>query len=56
MIFIVYGSVMTLDLVWELTDFFNGLMVFPNLIALIGLSKLVSKSLNEYDEQNRLKA
>ncbi|WP_276956170.1 alanine/glycine:cation symporter family protein [Jonquetella anthropi] len=56
MIFIVYGSVMTLDLVWELTDFFNGLMVFPNLIALIGMSKLVSKSLNEYDEQNRLKA
>lgn len=45
--FVVLGSTLKLDLVWELTDFFNGIMVFPNLIALIGLAKLVSKALDE---------
>ena len=48
--FVVAGSVLKLDLVWELSDFFNGIMVFPNLIALIGLAKLVSKALNESDD------
>lgn len=54
--FVVVGSVLKLDLVWELSDFFNGIMVFPNLIALIGLSNLVSKALNEFDEDGRIKA
>ena len=48
--FVVAGSVLKLDLVWELSDFFNGIMVFPNLIALIGLAKLVSKALDESDD------
>lgn len=34
---IVYGAVATLDVVWEISDLFNGLMAIPNLIALIGL-------------------
>ena len=38
---IVAGSLQKVDLVWELADMFNGLMVIPNLIALIGLHKLV---------------
>ncbi len=54
--FVVAGSVLKLDLVWELSDFFNGIMVFPNLIALIGLAKLVSKALDEMDEEGRIKA
>ena len=29
---------------------FNGLMVLPNLVALIGLAKLVSKALDDYEE------
>jgi AGCS family alanine or glycine:cation symporter len=33
--------VLSNDLVWELTDFFNYLMVLPNVIALIALSRLV---------------
>jgi len=37
MIFI--GSVMSLKLVWELTDFVNALMAFPNLICLIALRR-----------------
>ncbi|CZQ97045.1 alanine/glycine:cation symporter family protein [Trichococcus collinsii] len=34
---LVYGAVATLDVVWEISDLFNGLMAIPNLIALIGL-------------------
>ena len=39
--FIFLGSCLSNDLVWELTDTFNGLMVLPNAIALIALSGLV---------------
>ena len=39
--FIFLGSCLSNDLVWELTDMFNGLMVIPNAIALIALSGLV---------------
>ncbi len=42
--FIFLGSVLQNDLVWELTDFFNYLMVIPNVIALIALSKIVVKN------------
>ena len=35
------GTVLSNDLVWELTDFFNYLMVLPNVIALIALSRVV---------------
>ncbi len=39
--FIFLGSVLQNDLVWELTDFFNYLMVIPNVIALFALTRLV---------------
>lgn len=39
--FIFLGSVLSNDLVWELTDMFNQLMVIPNVPALIALSGLV---------------
>ncbi len=42
--FIFLGSLLSNDLVWELTDFFNYLMVIPNVIALIALYKIVVKS------------
>ncbi len=35
------GSIMSLDLVWEISDTFNGLMAVPNLAALILLRKKV---------------
>ena len=40
-VFIVLGSCLSNDLVWELTDMFNQLMVIPNVLALFVLSKLV---------------
>ena len=43
LVFIVLGSLLKNDLVWELTDFFNYLMVLPNVIALIALGKLVKE-------------
>ncbi len=45
--FIFLGSCLSNDLVWELTDFFNYLMVIPNVIALIALNKLVKDEAKE---------
>ncbi len=42
--FVFLGSIFQDDLVWELTDFFNYLMVLPNVIALVVLGALVAKS------------
>ena len=42
--FIFFGALLSNDLVWELTDFFNYLMVLPNVIALIALWKIVAKN------------
>ena len=39
--FIFLGSCLSNDLVWELTDMFNYLMVIPNVIAIVALSKVV---------------
>lgn len=52
MCFIVLGSVLHVDLVWEMADMFNGLMVLPNLIALLGLSKMVSSALKDFDAKH----
>ncbi len=41
---IVIGSTLQVDLVWKLSDLFNALMVFPNLVALIALSGLVARA------------
>ena len=47
--FIMLGSFLQVTLVWELADLFNGLMVIPNVIALIGLSKVVGKALDDFE-------
>jgi AGCS family alanine or glycine:cation symporter len=43
-VFIFLGTLLKNDLVWELTDFFNYLMVLPNAIALLALGKIVAKA------------
>ena len=40
-IFIFLGTIMSNDLVWELSDMFNQLMVIPNVLALFALSYIV---------------
>ena len=47
LVFIFLGTMMSNDLVWELTDAFNYLMVLPNAIALFALTKMVTGSLQE---------
>ena len=51
---IVIGSALHVDLVWNLSDLFNGLMVFPNLIALLALSSLVAKAAHDKDITDKL--
>lgn len=41
LVFVFLGTMMSNDLVWELTDAFNYLMVIPNAIALFALSGMV---------------
>ncbi|MBR2028644.1 MAG: sodium:alanine symporter family protein [Oscillospiraceae bacterium] len=48
-LFIAVGSCLKVDLVWNMTDMFNGLMVLPNLLALLALSKVVSAVSKEKD-------
>ncbi|MBQ9985966.1 MAG: sodium:alanine symporter family protein [Oscillospiraceae bacterium] len=43
-VFIFLGALLSNDLVWELTDFFNYLMVIPNVIALVALWKVVANA------------
>nr|WP_307775735.1 sodium:alanine symporter family protein [uncultured Cetobacterium sp.] len=50
MIMIVVGSMMKVDLVWEMADMFNGMMVLPNLIALLALGKFARSAMKEYDK------
>lgn len=45
---IIVGPLLDVELVWSLADSFNALMVVPNLIALVGLTGLVVKSLNDF--------
>lgn len=56
LVFIFLGAVLSNNLVWELTDFFNYLMVIPNVIALIALHKVVVKEVKDHDDLKNGKA
>lgn len=45
---IVVGAVMKLDLAWDLSDTFNGLMMLPNLVGVAGLSGTVARITRNY--------
>ena len=49
--FLMAGSYLKVNLVWELADMFNGLMVIPNIIAVVGLYKLVTRALDDYENK-----
>ncbi|MGN0639198.1 MAG: alanine/glycine:cation symporter family protein [Huintestinicola sp.] len=42
------GPYMTVSAVWTIADIFNGLMAFPNIIALFALSGVVAKDTKDY--------
>ncbi len=45
-LFVFTGSILSSNLVWELTDMFNNLMVIPNVIAIVALSGIVAAAAN----------
>lgn len=49
--FVIVGSTLKVQLVWSLSDFFNGLMVIPNAIALWALSGVVVKICKRYGKK-----
>lgn len=51
LVFIVLGSLMKVDLVWDMADMFNGIMVLPNIIAIFFLLKHSKSLLEDYDKQ-----
>ena len=42
------GAVVKLDFVWTFSDMMNGLMIVPNLIALLVLSPVIFRTTGEY--------
>lgn len=51
-VFVVLGSTLKVELVWNMSDMFNGLMVLPNLIALLACIKVVLKITKEYENDS----
>ena len=49
--FIMLGTIVSSDFVWELTDMFNNLMVIPNAIALFALTGLVISTMKSAKEE-----
>ncbi len=44
------GAFLKVNLVWEITDMMNGLMVIPNILAIIGLYKLIGRVMKDYED------
>lgn len=53
--FIFLGSILSNDLVWELTDTFNYLMVLPNAVAIISLGGVVAREAKDARERKKMK-
>ena len=49
--FVMVGSLLKVNLVWDMSDMFNGLMVIPNLIGLLALTGVVLTLSREYDKR-----
>ena len=51
---VVAGSVLSLNLVWNIADLMNAFMAIPNLVALILLSGVIAKDTQHYLWDNHL--
>jgi AGCS family alanine or glycine:cation symporter len=49
-----FGSIVNLDIIWNIADCMNALMAIPNLVCLLLLSKVVAQETNKYLWSNRL--
>ena len=52
-VMVALGGYLTLDVVWKIADIVNGLMVLPNLIALLVLSPTIIKETKSYFERHK---
>ena len=52
-VFVAIGTFLKLETVWRLSDIMNGLMAFPNLVGLIGLSAVIVSETNIYFYKKR---
>ncbi|GAA0122504.1 MAG: alanine:cation symporter family protein [Clostridium argentinense] len=48
-----FGSIVSMDIVWNLADVFMGLMAIVNLIAIVLLSKIALAALEDYKNQKK---
>jgi len=49
-----FGSIISLDIIWNIADCMNALMAIPNLVALLLLSNVAARETNKYLWGNRL--
>ncbi len=49
--FVFIGALGKLEVIWKVADTLNGLMAFPNLIAIILLSRVIFKLTNEFKQK-----
>jgi AGCS family alanine or glycine:cation symporter len=49
-----FGSIINLDIIWNIADCMNALMAIPNLVALLFLSGVAARETNRYLWANRL--
>lgn len=47
-IFVAVGAMLKLEIVWRVSDIMNGMMAFPNLVGLIGLSSVIALETNKH--------
>ncbi|MBQ2210434.1 MAG: sodium:alanine symporter family protein [Prevotella sp.] len=52
--FLFFGSIISLDVIWNIADCMNALMAIPNLIALLLLSGVAARETTKYLWNNRL--
>ena len=49
-----FGSIINLDIIWNIADCMNALMAIPNLISLLALSGVAARETKKYLWENRL--
>lgn len=52
-LFVVVGSVLKVQLVWDMSDMFNGLMVLPNLIGLLASGRVIFALTRDYEKKEK---
>lgn len=52
-LFVIAGSVLKVQLVWDMSDMFNGLMVLPNLIGLLASGGVIFALTRDYEKKEK---